>query len=48
MDDFDYEPDLDFGFEMDSAMESIGWGDDDAWPMPFDAPCMQEEADWGE
>lgn len=30
--DFDYfdsEPDLDFGFEFDSAMDSIGWGDDD-------------------
>lgn len=28
-DDFDYEPDLDFGFEHDSAMESVGWGTDE-------------------
>lgn len=25
------EPDLDFMFECDSAFESIGWGDDDAY-----------------
>jgi hypothetical protein len=26
------DDDLGFGFEHDSAMESIGWGDDDAIP----------------
>jgi len=29
--DDDFEPDLDFMFECDSAFESIGWGDDDAY-----------------
>lgn len=29
MDDFDYEPDLDYGFEFDSAMASVGWGTDE-------------------
>lgn len=28
---WDDEPDLDFMFETDSAFESIGWGDDDAY-----------------
>lgn len=26
---FDDEPDLDFGFEHDSAMASVGWGTDE-------------------
>ena len=30
--DWDYEPDLDFQFELESQFESIGWGDDDHWP----------------
>lgn len=28
-DDYFDEPDLDFGFEFDSAMESVGWGTDE-------------------
>ena len=29
--DFDYEPDLDEYTEFTTAMDSIGWGDDDAY-----------------
>lgn len=28
-DDLDFEPDLDEGFEFDSAMASAGWGTDE-------------------
>jgi len=32
--DFDaYEPDLDFGYEFDSAMESVGWGTDEDYGL---------------
>lgn len=45
----DYEPDLDFGYEFDSAMESIGWGTDEDYGYYGDHDLIGGDSDlWGE
>ena len=45
---YDYEPDLDFGFEHDSAMESVGWGTDEDYGYYGNEDAAMESSLFGD
>lgn len=47
-DDYDYEPDLDFGFECDSALASAGWGTDEDYGYYGDEDAAMESSLFGD